>query len=335
MSDITRERVIVIGAGIAGCIASSVLKAYTPLVIDAREEPGSLTVHDAVMRLRDSKVAEVIGAEYTPELVHKDIYMDGRLKGRSDIRANNLYSRKVYGALGRRSLNGVGDVKRFIINRYPKPPKVFWGWKLLKLNQGKILLQRTVEDEKMVDIEEMEVEYDWLISTIPMPDMMNIAAQDIMDPDIRKEYKFSYSPIYVMRLHLNLPSSVHQTVYFPEEDSPIYRITIQNKDVIIESMESDCDDFWEYLEWAFGISEKEIAHEILKWKKINIGKIHPIDEDLRLRYIMLLTDQHRVLSFGRFSVWKPLRTDQLLSDIEKIRRLISASEIKGLYRSRL
>jgi hypothetical protein len=329
------DRVLIIGTGLAGTIAYNALRSYSPICIDVRPPPidRPLKVHPAVMRLRNSKVAELIGANYEEVKISKGIWDGKRLRTKADIRLNNLYSRKVYGALGRRSLNNMADDKRYILpDGYPPPKDTIWNSKVVELKDSEAIIRDYTIPKRAI-----LKKYKHIISTVPMPAMINRIAGAPRDI---KEVKFQYQPVYVLHVELSIDSKVHQTIYFPEAETDIYRITIQNKVVIIESMSPDTDDWVSLLRSSFGLSGSDFDPKYFsvdnnKWSKMPIGKISPIDEDARMRYIMWLTDEYNVFSFGRFAVWKPLRTDQLLGDIEKIRRIISASDNIGRYRSRL
>lgn len=336
--------ILIIGSGLAGTIAYNSLRPFSPVVVDLKPGPpkgGILGLHPAVMRFRDQKAAELIRAEYEEVLVSKEIFLDGKILKSASIRANNLYSQKVYGAIGRRSLSNLGDVRRFILlNGYPAPEHTLWNRMLTKVKDNVAYFQVKEENGGRTEA----IEYDWLISTIPMPTIYKLCFGESSLP----EDTFPSRSVYIKRVHLNIPSYVNQTIYFPDFDTPIYRITIQNRDMIFESMESvegsdllytmmnHYDQFLSNLIYdSFGISEDYYSLIEKNIVRLPIGKIIPMDEDLRLKIIMSLTDKHKILSFGRFSVWRPLRTDQLLDDIKKISRLISAKRTKAAYISRI
>jgi hypothetical protein len=325
-----KKKIIIIGAGLAGAIAYNSLKEYQPLVLDKRSVPGGdiMKLHPAVMRLRDNKVAEAIGARSEKVIVTKCIFSNGSIHTKSNIQLNNLYSRKVYGTLGRRSLNDIGDVERYIMpSGYLIPEETHWCRTVKDISDGKLRARSTSSN-----LPYEEYEYDVLISTVPMFRM----SQGIVGcPDDFKNTKFAYRSVYVLRLKVDIPSCVHQTIYFPDPNTPIYRITIQNQDIIIEAVEPT-KDYCSQLQDAFGIYQDEFTGiGKIRWKEMPIGKIIPINEDDRLRYIMWLTDNHNIYSFGRFAVWRPLRTDQLLQDIVKIKRIIKAGDISARYKARM
>jgi hypothetical protein len=342
MQEEIQTEVLIIGTGLAGSIAYHALRAFKPLCLDRRPEPenGTLGLHPAVMRLRDRQVADIIGAKFKQVSVSKAIFFNEVLHNQSDIRLNNLYSRKVYGALGRRSLNNLRDESRFILPEgYPAPENCIWERLLEEIRPGEAKVRYGALKER--------IKYKYLISTIPMKDILQYIVWPNKKYDELKglppfnpapgESAFDYTPVKVLHFKLNIPSNIHQTIYFPSPDTDIYRITIQNQTVIVESTE-ETGDWAALVQRAFGIDSSCFDYGATKmddWKTINIGKISPMNEDLRLRTIMWLTDEYRIFSFGRFAVWKPLRTDHLLGDIEKIRRIIAASDTEGIYKGRL
>ena len=324
-----KVQVLIIGSGLAGAIAYNTLKPFKPLVVDRKEKSrdGKMGLHPAVMRLRDHKVADLLKADFEEVKVSKGIFLNGSLLASPSIKANNLYSRKVYGAIGRRSLNDIGDVTRYILpNGYPEPEQFIGGMNLTSIPEKGVACFSNTFGESVV------IEYDWVISTLPMPALLFSCLPSFESDNIYPLFKSI--PIYTMRMKLSIPSSINQTIYYPEPSTSIYRITIQHQDIIVESIDENIQ-CCELIESSFGIPPSEYSSlESTKVVQLPIGKIFPIEEDSRLNYIMDLTDQYHILSFGRFAVWRPLRTDQLLSDIEKIRRLISATEAKARYRSR-
>lgn len=322
--------IAIIGSGIAGTLAFHALKKFTPVCIDPRSKPsdGILGLHPAVMRLRDNKVAELIDADYKEIIVSKGVWVggveDGKLVGVSDLRLNNLYSQKLYGEIGRRSLLSIKEESRFLLtDGYPAPDNAIWDSYVESVSNGVIRIRNRLTGKLF------EAKYKYIISTIPIPVLNSIVSPSI--PDFSED-QFQSNKVDVLRGRLSISSSVHQTIYFPELDTPIYRITVQNQDIIVEA---NAPDFRvkKLISVSFGIPEKFIDLND-QWDEMRIGKIKKADEDTRLRSIMWLTDYHGIFSFGRHAVWKPLRTDHLIQDIEKIKRIISANKIETIYKNR-
>jgi len=70
-------------------------------------------------------------------------------------------------------------------------------------------------------------------------------------------------------------------------------------------------------------------------KKQNYGKLVSIDDDIRKAIIMELTDKYRIYSLGRFAVWKNVRTDDLISDLKRIKEMITVSAVSAKYINKL
>lgn len=316
-----KEKVVILGAGIAGCIAYHALRDKKPLIVEIGPQVERFETHRAIMRLRNDDVADFLGAEAEEVMIHKGIYdYEDGFVGPS-ILVNNLYSIKLYGELGIRSILKPGSQKRFILpDGFPIPENIRFNSKVVAIKPGIITLHTG-------DI----IKYEHCVSTLPMP-----VIKEIAKPNFPDKINFEYKPVFVKRFKLKINSSVHQTVYIPNMKihQGIYRVTIQNQDVIFESVLAI--EMWEVeliMNSAFGINKEE--YELCDSSTIKMGKIKSINENARLKFIFWLTDQFNVYSFGRYSVWKPLRTDELLDDMMKVKKIIRAKGSKQYYLKRI
>lgn len=307
-------KIVIIGAGLAGSMAAGAFSSYNPVVIDAASGPRK---HTAVMRLRDPNIGKLLGIPLEEITVQKGIYNEDNI-----LKANNQYSLKLYRELGKRSLLELGEVKRYLMRDSFTHKEIYWNKMVIGIKSGYIITQ---DDEG----DEFNVAYDICISTIPMPVILDAC----MLP--RKKKFFRYEPIYVYRSKLKTKSSIHQTLYIPNIACAPYRMTIEGEDVIIESiMSSDEDAFLNMLiENGFGISG-DLLHD---WEvsEIPYGKIIKIGDDIRRYLIMKLTRDFNIYSLGRHAIWKPIRADHLLKDIDKIAHMIRVSKINREYLQRL
>lgn len=323
-------KVVIIGAGFAGSIASGAFAADGPINYDqsaATDEPK----HKAVMRLRDANVAKYLGTHVEPVTVWKSVAWDGQLYEVADMRMSNQYSLKLYGELGERSLRSLGRVERWLMAGVPRPYITHWDHKLVSVTDGHLVFEVKVTD-KLASIAESQ-SYDICISTIPMPILLKAAG-------IKFDEKFECRPIWVWTGTLIHHSSLHQTIYFSDDTTPVYRATIQGRKVIIESIDDSKINIDEII-WHFGLwtedlqtlpnraPEDEVKLEMFKQP---MGKMIAIDEDARRQYIYELTDRFGIYSFGRYAIWKPIRTDHLVQDIDKIMRLAKLSHTVVDYR---
>ena len=322
-------KIVIIGAGIAGLIAESYFKGdlNNDIWVFDPKSSGLFSNHKAVMRLRDKRILNYLPCKLEEITVYKAICKDGVLYNESNIMLNNLYSIKMSNSLSERSLSSLGKVKRYLIT------KVF---DIDKRNHQKLEVAKfSVEDfgGKMYNTINLSdgppsIAYDICISTIPMPSLLKI-----LDLSNSYDVEFKYSAISINTYDLNIKSDVNQTIYFTKDhnlyDYP-YRATIENNKLIIESKLSKAYD--DKGEWQLGIFNDVIKSFGLRINDVDtesvensiqpIGKISPIDDDIRKKIMMDLTDKFNIYSFGRFATWRQLRIDQILDDIEKIGLLV-------------
>lgn len=113
---------------------------------------------------------------------------------------------------------------------------------------------------------------------------------------------------------------------------PSYQVTLEGENLIFESFgERPSDDEVEELLNYFGLRFEEI--EGVTYYEQQRGKIVAIDDDARRLAIMDLTRRFGIYSLGRYAIWKPIRVDELLGDLEKIKRIWRLSKIRREYES--
>jgi len=305
-------RIAILGGGISGLIAEGCFQGHDIEIFDPKESVGFSDEHKAVMRLRNDKIKDYINCSLEKVTAYKAVYHEGKLYDRSNIMLNNLYSLKAYGSLGERSLKDLGRVERYLL-------KSAGPLKSGRHRRSKIL---RISDKVIHGALSVSAAYDICISTIPMPALLSILRID-------HNIHFSHTHIYVARATLSIESAVHQTIYFTAQAlSTPYRVTIEGKNVIAESiMPIEEAYFGRWLE-PFGLSVTDI--ESFEQFEQPFGKMKPIDDPVRKKIMKDLTDKHNIYSFGRFATWRPLRVDQTLDDIEKIKMFIKIRDI-GYY----
>jgi hypothetical protein len=337
--------VIVVGAGIAGCAAYGALRGHHVVkVFDYRTatEPSS---HQAIMRLRDPAVGRLLGVDLERVVVTKEVLSGGKLRKVATIQDNNLYSLKLYGEVGRRSLMQLGDYERWIIpdaNRFPISPSLDVSYQhTVFLGQYLANLRRSDEGHMIATFKTgspvdgvKDVPFDFMVSTIPMLSMIELAGLDKYSQHFAHGTQQS---IYIARYELKMDSSVHQTIYVPEPDYMTYRVTLQGRSLIFEGTENydgkvpgtEIDELLEY----FGLSHPDAQLE--SYHHQPYGKIAEVPDSIRRAIILSLTDNYNIYSLGRFAIWKPIRTDHLVKDLEQIQSMMMVSDERRRYESRL
>jgi len=306
-------RIAIIGAGISGLIAEgafSKIPGSTITIFDPKHDSDPLSEHKAVMRLRDTRIIDYVNCKIDKVKVYKAVYHNGRLYDKPNLLLNNMYSLKVYESLSERSLSTLGIVDRYIISD------------ITRQGMGTRMASAVCDiyDKQLHFDKASSQQYDICISTIPMFSILNLVGKSSDDYGV----KFSWTPICITKMNLSIKSDVHQTVYFTDQREEVpYRITVEGSKIIAEATsEFDVDSVYDCLRSAFGIGYSEIYEESVTTSIQNMGKLEPISDDIRRKIMMDLTDEFNVYSFGRFATWRPLRIDQTLDDIEKIKMLV-------------
>ena len=318
-----KHDLVIIGAGLAGCIASRAASSRSPLVIEAGQERPALSEHSAVMRFRDPSMAMLLGTTYKKITVQKAIVTQPtsateKFTSEPCIKANNLYSKKTTGEIGNKSIQDLGFKERYCVDASNVKPScdVNWNRTVVNINSRKRITIRVSDklDKKGL----APIRFSSIISTMPLP--VTLKACGIEVP----EGTFEYNPIHVCKIPLKIKSSVNQTIYIPENTTEIYRASLSSDYLTIESMDEfvfkELIDTIDY----FGLHLDDLDMEDASRSVQRFGKIKRCDEKLRKSLIMRLTDEFDIYSFGRFALWKPLRVDELNRDIKAILSMIDS-----------
>lgn len=289
----------IIGAGLAGLVAAHAWPRAT--ILEASPQP---TVnHRALLRFRTDAVARLTGIEFRQVRVHKGIVIDGEFVPPS-IRAANLYARKVLGHVkGDRSIWNLAPVDRFVApdTLYEQlvvaaSDRIHWG----------------VQSDFTFSKSRGSV-----VSTAPLPVTLRAVG-------IEHEVTFRRAGIRVLRW--TVPGvELFQTIYFPGDETPVYRASFTGNTLIAELVGNTIADASEVLNdlgEAFGVDIT--AAESLGEVKQTYGKIEPISDAARKDFLFRLTHEHGIYSLGRFATWRNILLDDVVDDISVIKRLSHA-----------
>jgi len=307
----------VIGAGLSGIFAANYLnsKGHDVSIFESNDK--IKFHHNGVLRFENDYVPHYLSAEYKKVDIYKNFIFEDKIENKANLSMNNIYSLKTNGGLHRRSiLKEDLTNERYILKTSPKLNngiKVYEGHKFIDFERGFYIFDKIYSEEKGKDF----FEFDAVVSTIPL----SLFFEDI---------KFNYNPIYVYSADIeDIESSIYQTYYVIDYDNPIYRITIHENSIIIESV-----DKIDPLKFRNILSKIGVYKYcgIFSERKTAYGKITNIDDNLRRKSILKLTREKNIYSFGRFAVWKSnLVLDNMLSDIETIDRFIKMGKEEREY----
>lgn len=317
-------KIVIIGSGLAGCIAAGALSSHRPKVFEAKTAAESgLNSHYALMRMRDESVAKYLGCFAIKVRVLKEICNEhGENSQACSIQALNAYSKKVYGRLGNRSIEHLGYVDRYLIDAGNiSSGDVKFGHKAYFIEGHKVGLS-------VIGLNDIITEdFDFCISTLPLPVNLELARMDV--PDI-----FESKEIHIARGRLGIESDVHQTIYFPDFRFPVYRATLEGQEIIIESVEEISSGDIDHVLAAFNLALGYVDYKSMTYHSQKYGKIHCKDDDLRKALIYELTEKFGIYSLGRYAIWKPIRADHLAQDIERIISLFNTNRKSRDYENR-
>lgn len=296
---------IIIGAGLAGLLAARCLSHYRPTVVEVQDElPNN---HSALLRFRTNIVGERFGIPFKKVNVYKGVLLqDGRISNTATIAEFNAYSYKTTGQVSERSIINLDGAVRYIA-----PPR------LISLLADNADIKFGTYAQDFLSWSNRSELKEPIISTIPMPVLMDIL-------EYPKPCRFEQRTIWTINLFLN-GIDVYQTLYLPYDRNAPYRITITGNKVTFElSHEHEEWSLLPYIEKYMAIIFPEQHHHIMdiELKKQDYGKIVPIDEYERQKFMLWATDQHGIYSLGRYATWRQILLDDVMKDIAVINRFI-------------
>lgn len=301
------DRLIIIGAGMAGLLAGNILRR-TPLQI-VEKQPQLPNNHHAVLRFRTTKVSEQVHVPFRQVTVFKGI------DEHDPIKAAMRYAYKVTGNYEVRSLINLEPSRRYIA----PPDLISQMAEGLDIAYGVDGLAYCSPDKR----EEMKMSP--LISTLPMPMLMDALEYGGERPDFRH---FSG---YVINARIQ-NCDMYATRYYTEEDISLYRASITSDQLIMEYVGDDerhdpLSDLPFVLE-NFGIWEEDVC-DVTRPKANKYSKIAALserDRALAREFMFWASTNWNVFSLGRFAKWQAgLLMDDVVQDVMKIERWINSS----------
>lgn len=308
------KQIMIIGAGLAGLLAAHKFK--TARVIEAMPEHiGKTQQHKALLRFRTEGVSRLTGIPFKKVTIQKAIVCpkdNVTLIDKCNIQLANMYSEKVTGGIGNRSIWNLDADTRYIA------PDDFFQQMLANVGD------RVSYGSPLQGLDPLCA----YINTAPLPVMLSVAgASGLVDCSSMKG-----SPIFVCQYEIESPEcDIYQTLYFPSSEHGVYRASITGRTLIIERTFSDDGrpsrqvGLVEILA-AFGLGK----HQPIKLKFLSdttqtFGKIVDIPKQQRDAVLYHLTQEYDVFSIGRFATWRNILLDDVVQDLDVVAKLINAS----------
>lgn len=164
---------------------------------------------------------------------------------------------------------------------------------------------------------------DSYINTAPLP-----VALKSLGIEAPEGTSFNRAGITVRRWRIP-GANVFQTIYFPDPEHSLYRASITGDMLIAEFMESGPD----HAEWRVDL-QSAFAINLLDAEAIGeftqrYGKIAPIHDGTRRAMLHDLSVKYGIYSLGRFATWRNILLDDLINDIDVVKKLMRNDDYSG------
>ena len=319
---------IVIGAGMAGLLANSMLRDNVTAIFEKQSSlPNN---HSALLRFRSPVVGDVTGIPFRKVRVMKAIS-----PWKNPVADALAYSYKCTGEYSlRSSVSGNGEIEE----RYIAPHDFIS--QLGKQAGTKIAFDRTLQD--LIQYRAARPSKEPIVSTMPMPVLMDI---------LKYQHNINFGHTAGGTISFDVEGlDVCATLYFPDPRVAFYRGSITGSRVILETSDSKMikvinptcvpESGKDYVldqvnkaTDALGIGQHLISYKDLdgvngrvEFGSSHYAKIVPISEGERKRFILWASENHNIYSLGRFATWRPtLLLDDVVNDVRVIQSLTNGN----------
>lgn len=305
---------IIFGAGLAGLIAARMLADQHPVVMEKQSDlPNN---HKALLRFRNEEVSRATNIPFKKVAVIKSVTGYG-----DPIKDAIAYSLKVTGKLHARSVLDLDPVNRFIapddfISRLSATADIQFGKDFQQWSAA------LLKDHPPV------------ISTLPMPVMM-----DLFEWPDKPEFTSHRGWTLKATIDPSLEPSLSCTVYNTHKSARFYRASITNGDVMFEGTGEaprltssgevlELAKVWADESFGYQMPDCIIGATMHEARYQKIADLTGRERESAKRFMMHLSDKHRIYSLGRFATWRPkLLLDDIPNDVRIISRLIDGESL--------
>lgn len=306
----------------AGLLAAQMLRRFQPVVHEAQSSlPHN---HAALLRFRSNLVSGVTGIPFQAVQVYKAIKSHGRVHRESTVQLANLYSYKVSGQATERSILSIESAQRYVA-----PPN------FVELMARNVNIVYGAPVSSLAEIMAHQAAYQCIISTIPMPILMDIVQWSA------KAVKFEYRSIWVAHATIRSPRvRLYQTIYYPELDVPYYRASLTGDILVVEGalaaeaaapVSTMVAGYVSDLLEDFGVPGA--VWDLATVQRQKYGKLVPMaDEAARKGFMFAMSQAHHLYSLGRFATWRQVLLDDLVKDVGMIEMLMASQSLYDHHR---
>ena len=295
----------IIGAGLSGLIAGVMINDPVKIYEKQASLPNN---HHAVLRFRSTALADATNIQFKKVRVIRCVH-----PWKNAAADALVYSYKCTGAYtSNRSLSAVSPEP---VVRYISPPDLIQqlhdriGEDAFEFSQGFSFEQIMMERAKKQSI----------ISTIPMPVLMKIL--EYPHPHIQ----FCNREAMHLSSEIMAPADAYISIYDPDPESPITRLSITGKQVYVES--HSLEVIPEAIIKRMGELGCCMVTKQWEMNHSTYAKILPIDEQERRKFIRWATEEHGIYSLGRFATWRQgLLLDDIVQDVRLITRMMRGEQ---------
>lgn len=305
--------ILIVGGGVSGLAMAAVAKKNFPdktVLIVTEESPSQ----DIVFHLH-RPIADL------PELTDKktikfrsSVYTDSGITLTPTIKDINSYAEKVFNKL---FITNCGNSPEFTIipvgiqdiEKHLKTDNILYG-----------KVTRICPSEKIAIVDGSQVSYQYLISTIPLPILLDIC-------EIANDIKFENYPFYSTKLSIN-STEMYQQLYVTSMFNNITRVTLMDDSIYIESMEEFLtEEDIELLDEVWGINYLPNDIGNIRFKRVFPGRIRVLSNKIRKPIIHGLTEKYDIMVLGRFGSWSYKIFNDVWEDAKFLCKLIKDKEV--------
>lgn len=311
-------KIVILGGGLSGLLMAQRLRRDYPSMELKIIDSGLKTVHPFHLH----RPIDLQGlSDLKSEKFRVQVWDGTSLKDTPSIKDVNDYSFKTFGHLQITNINNAEHQEIYPIDKETAKTALHKDLDPAMFIDGRVFsIMREDEDAHRIIFYETEdgqreMEYDYLISTIPLPDLLSLSCVDYASKGI----EFESFPFYTAMIDLGYSTNLYQMIYCTHQGS-ITRLTLLNDKLFIETevghyVEEDID-------LIYALYGSNARDKLPQLKQIKPGRIRKLKPSTRKPLIHWLTEVNNIFCLGRFGCWNFKVTNDVWDDTKFISNLL-------------